>query len=137
MPAQYVRPYVKTNKSDYIDAGAIAPGVGRPNMPFVPIQTDELRDLQSLHRVRSVAQQSSTRPTKAEYTCADHPVTVIFRLRQSGGLCILFADDTVVERIVAAQDPDSLRPARTQCSVSIDKHYASGPPLDAARIAGL
>src|SRR5713226_5265492 len=32
IPAQYVKPYVKTNKSDYIDAEAIA----RPTMRFVP-----------------------------------------------------------------------------------------------------
>src|SRR6202521_2197504 len=30
MPAQYVKLYVKTNKSDYIDAEAIAEAVGRP-----------------------------------------------------------------------------------------------------------
>jgi transposase len=30
IPAQYVKPYVKTNKSDYIDAEAIAEAVGRP-----------------------------------------------------------------------------------------------------------
>ena len=35
MPAQYVKPYVKTNKSDYIDAEAIAEAVGRPKMRFV------------------------------------------------------------------------------------------------------
>jgi transposase len=52
MPAQYVKPYVKTNKSDYIDAEAIAEAVGRPKMRFVPIKSDEQLDLQSLHRVR-------------------------------------------------------------------------------------
>jgi transposase len=52
MPAQYVKPYVKTNKSDYIDAEAIAEAVGRPTMRFVPIKTDQQLDLQSLHRVR-------------------------------------------------------------------------------------
>lgn len=52
MPAQYVKPYVKTNKNDYIDAEAIAEAVGRSNMRFVPIKTDEQLDLQSLHRVR-------------------------------------------------------------------------------------
>src|SRR5712692_9498383 len=52
MPAQYVKPYVKTNKSDYIDAEAIAEAVGRPKMRFVPIKTDDQLDLQSLHRVR-------------------------------------------------------------------------------------
>jgi len=52
IPAQYVKPYVKTNKSDYIDAEAIAEAVARPTMRFVPIKTDEQLDLQSLHRVR-------------------------------------------------------------------------------------
>src|SRR5271169_5439973 len=52
MPAQYVKPYVKTNKSDYIDAEAIAEAVARPTMRFVPIKTDDQLDLQSLHRVR-------------------------------------------------------------------------------------
>src|SRR5258707_11853654 len=52
IPAQYVKPYVKTNKSDYIDAEAIAEAVSRPTMRFVPIKTDDHLDLQFLHRVR-------------------------------------------------------------------------------------
>jgi transposase len=52
MPAQYVKPYVKTNKSDYIDAEAMAEAVERPNMRFVPIKTEEQLDLQAVHRVR-------------------------------------------------------------------------------------
>jgi transposase len=52
MPAQYVKPYVKTNKNDYIDAEAIAEAVERPKMRFVPIKRDDQLDLQSLHRVR-------------------------------------------------------------------------------------
>jgi len=52
MPAQYVKPYVKTNKNDYIDAEAIAEAVGRPRMRFVPIKSDDQLDMQSLHRVR-------------------------------------------------------------------------------------
>jgi transposase len=52
MPAQYVKPYVKTNKNDYIDAEAIAEAVGRPRMRFVPIKSDEQLDMQSIHRVR-------------------------------------------------------------------------------------
>src|SRR5580700_8876639 len=52
MPAQYVKPFVKTNKNDFIDAEAIAEAVGRPSMRFVPIKTDEQLDMQSLHRVR-------------------------------------------------------------------------------------
>jgi transposase len=52
IPAQYMKPYVKTNKSDYIDAEAIAEAVGRPTMRFVPIKSDDQLDLQSLHRAR-------------------------------------------------------------------------------------
>ena len=44
MPAQYVKPYVKTNKNDYLDAEAIAEAVQRPTMRFVPIKTDEQFD---------------------------------------------------------------------------------------------
>jgi transposase len=52
IPAQYVKPYVKTNKNDFIDAEAIAEAVARPTMRFVPIKSDGQLDLQSLHRVR-------------------------------------------------------------------------------------
>src|ERR1700722_15279859 len=52
MPAQYVKPYVQTNKSDYLDAEAIAEAVQRPRMRFVPIESEEQLDLQALHRVR-------------------------------------------------------------------------------------
>ena len=52
IPAQYVKPYVKTNKNDYIDAEAIAEAVGRPRMRFVPVKSEDQLDLQSLHRVR-------------------------------------------------------------------------------------
>jgi len=64
MPVQYVKPYVKTNKSDYIDAEAIAEAVGRPKMRFVPIKSDGQLHLQSLHRVRErwVMRRSSHEP---------------------------------------------------------------------------
>lgn len=52
MPAQYVKPFVKTNKNDYMDAEAIAEAVQRPRMRFVPIKTEEQLDVQALHRVR-------------------------------------------------------------------------------------
>jgi len=38
IPAQYVKPYVKTNKSDYIDAEAIAEAVARPGHALFPDQ---------------------------------------------------------------------------------------------------
>jgi transposase len=52
IPVQYVKPYIKTNKNDYIDAEAIAEAIGRPRMRFVQIKSDDQLDLQSVHRVR-------------------------------------------------------------------------------------
>ncbi len=52
MPAEYVRPFVKSNKNDYVDAEAIAEAVQRPTMRFVPIKNETQLDLQALHRVR-------------------------------------------------------------------------------------
>ena len=52
IPAQFVRPFVKSQKNDYVDAEAIAEAVQRPTMRFVPIKTDEQLDLQAIHRVR-------------------------------------------------------------------------------------
>jgi len=52
IPAQFVKPFVKSNKNDFIDAEAIAEAVSRQNMRFVPIKTDDQLDLQALHRVR-------------------------------------------------------------------------------------
>src|SRR5437764_3393718 len=52
IPAQFVRPFVKSNKNDYCDAEAIAEAVERENMRFVPIKTEDQLDVQALHRVR-------------------------------------------------------------------------------------
>jgi transposase len=52
MPPQYVRPFVKAQKNDYLDAEAIAEAVQRPTMRFVPLKTIDQLDLQALHRVR-------------------------------------------------------------------------------------
>lgn len=52
IPAQFVKPFIKSNKNDFLDAEAIAEAVSRQNMRFVPIKTDDQLDLQALHRVR-------------------------------------------------------------------------------------
>ena len=61
MPAQFVKPYVKTNKNDLIDAEAIAEAVTRPTMRFVAMRNTEQVDLQALHRIRSQFVNSKTR----------------------------------------------------------------------------
>jgi len=61
MPPQYVKPYVKTNKTDYNDAEAICEAVGRPSMRFVGIKEVAQQDVQGLHRIRSGFMQARTR----------------------------------------------------------------------------
>lgn len=52
MAAQFVKPYVKTNKNDSLDAEAICEAVTRPNMRFVPIKSAEQPSVLSLHTAR-------------------------------------------------------------------------------------
>ena len=52
---QFVKPFVKSNKNDAVDAEAICEAVQRPSMRFVPSKTVEQQDIQSLHRIRSQA----------------------------------------------------------------------------------
>jgi len=60
MSPQFVKPYVKSNKNDMVDAEAICEAVGRPNMRFVPIKGIEQQDIQSLHRAREQAVKNRT-----------------------------------------------------------------------------
>jgi len=73
MSPQFVKPYVKSNKSDTIDVEAICEAVQRPNMRFVPCKSIEQQDIQSLHRIRSqlvarrTAQANQVRGLLLEY----------------------------------------------------------------------
>jgi transposase len=49
----YVKPYVKTNKSDAADAEALCEAAARPTMRFVQPKTPDQQDTQLLHRVRT------------------------------------------------------------------------------------
>ncbi|QUJ69019.1 IS110 family transposase [Photobacterium sp. GJ3] len=52
IPAQFVKPYLKSNKNDFNDAAAIAEAGSRGSMRCVPLKTDEQLALQATHRVR-------------------------------------------------------------------------------------
>ncbi len=60
MAAQYVKPYVKTNKNDKVDAEAICEATGRPSMRFVAHKTVVQQDGQATHRIRSELIQQRT-----------------------------------------------------------------------------
>jgi transposase len=73
MAPQFVKPYVKTNKSDRNDAEAICEAVGRKNMRFVPVKTAEQQTVLALHRGRQgfvkarTAQSNQIRGLLAEF----------------------------------------------------------------------
>jgi len=52
MAAQFVKPFVKSNKNDMNDAEAICEAVQRPNMRFVSPKSIRQQDIQAIHRVR-------------------------------------------------------------------------------------
>ena len=52
IPPQYVKPYVKGNKNDFIDAEAISEAATRPNMRFVSLKTEEAQVIAAIHRIR-------------------------------------------------------------------------------------
>lgn len=61
MAPQFVKPYVKSNKTDRNDAAAICEAMSRPSMRFVEVKRVEQQDIQAVHRVRTelVAQRTS------------------------------------------------------------------------------
>ena len=57
---QFVKPYVKSNKNDALDAEAICEAAQRPNMRFVAVKSVEQQDVQALHRMRQLAVERRT-----------------------------------------------------------------------------
>ncbi len=96
VPAKFVKPYIKSNKNDIIDAEAIAEAVSRPTMRFVEVRSPDQIDLQALHRVRDrlVAQRTRVicqmRAFCLEYGIALHQGVGKFK----ADLPRILADDT-------------------------------------------
>ena len=73
MAPQFVKPYVKANKTDAADAEAICEAVNRPTMRFVPIKNIEQQAILSVHRARQgfvrarTAQANQIRGLLSEY----------------------------------------------------------------------
>ena len=71
--AQFVKPYVKSNKNDFVDASAIVKAVLDPDMRFSNVKEDWQQDIMNIHRVRSrlvkqrTALGNETRGLLAEY----------------------------------------------------------------------
>jgi len=53
IPPQYVKPYVKTNKNDFIDADAIAEAASRPTMRFTSTKSESAQVISTIRKVRA------------------------------------------------------------------------------------
>jgi transposase len=98
IPAQFVKPYAKSNKNDIIDAEAIAEAVTRPTMRFVAIRSANQVDLQALHRIRTQLVGTRTRLiNQMRAFCLEYGIA----MRQGAGV---FKID--IQRVIADEDND-------------------------------
>jgi len=58
---QFVRPFVKSNKNDFVDAEAICEAASRPSMRFVTPKNEAQQTLSALHRVRESLVRDKTK----------------------------------------------------------------------------
>lgn len=61
---QFVQPFVKSNKKDFVDAEAICDAATRPAMRFVTPKTESQQTLSALHRVRDSMVRDRTKTSK-------------------------------------------------------------------------
>ncbi len=77
IPAQFVKPYVKSNKNDTRDAEAIAEAASRPTMRFVQIKSNDQFDVQALHRARDRLVSTRTRVvSQIRAFCLEYGITM-------------------------------------------------------------
>ncbi|HRY15473.1 MAG TPA: IS110 family transposase [Candidatus Competibacteraceae bacterium] len=57
---QFVKPFVKSNKNDAVDAEAICEAAQRPTRRFVAIKSVEQQEIQAIHRMRSLMVERRT-----------------------------------------------------------------------------
>src|SRR5690606_18932980 len=57
---QFVKPFVQSNKNDFVDAQAICEAASRPSMRFVSPRTDVQQTVSALHRVREALVRDRT-----------------------------------------------------------------------------
>ncbi len=83
IPAQFVKPYLKSNKNDTLDAEAIAEAVTRPTMRFVEVKSVDQVDIQALHRARDMMVMHRTRMiSQMRAFCLEYGVAI----RQGAGV---------------------------------------------------
>ena len=91
---QFVKPFVKTNKTDASDAEAICEAVVRPTMRFAPIKSAEQQSILMLHRARGLLVRQKTQLINAlRGHCAEFGIIAPQGASRIGELLANIADE--------------------------------------------
>lgn len=108
---QFVRPFVKSNKTDFVDAEAICEAASRPCMRFVRPRTEAQQAMRALHRVR----ESLVRD-KVKTTNQMHAFLLEFGISMPVGMA-------VIKRLSTVLADNSLPSYLEQLLIRLHAHY--------------
>ncbi|WP_407202152.1 IS110 family RNA-guided transposase [Citrobacter freundii] len=107
---QFVRPFVKSNKNDFVDAEAICEAASRPSMRFVQPRTESQQAMRALHRVReSLVQDKVKQPIKCMLFCWN--------------LALVPRGAAVISRLSTILEDNSLPLYLSQLLLKLQQHY--------------
>ncbi|WP_416777613.1 IS110 family transposase [Xenorhabdus budapestensis] len=108
---QFVRPFVKSDKNDFIDAEAICEAASRPSMRFVQPRTEAQQAMRALHRVR----ESLVRD-KVKTTNQMQAFLLEFGISMPKGIA-------VIKRLFTVLVEQTLPPYLVQVLLRLQAHY--------------
>jgi transposase len=108
---QFVRPFVKGNKNDFLDAEAICEAASRPAMRFVTPKTEAQQTLAVLHRMRDALVQERTRAANQA-----HGFLLEFGISLPTGL-------SVVRRLPETLAGKELPPRLVELLMGLHRHF--------------
>lgn len=108
---QFVRPFVKANKNDFIDAEAICEAASRPNMRFVTPKTEARQTLSVLHRMRDSLVRDRTKTANQA-----HGFLLEFGISLPKGL-------SLVRRLPSTLDEHELPPRLVALLTRLHQHF--------------
>ncbi len=89
---QFVRPFVKSNKNDFVDAEAICEAASCPSMRFVQPRTESQQAMRALHRVRESLVQDKVKTTNQM-----HAFLLEFGISVPRGAAVISRLSTILE----------------------------------------
>jgi transposase len=148
MPPQFVKPYVKSQKNDAVDAEAICEAVQRPNMRFVPVKSADEQAVILRHRTRDLLiRQRSSLVSAIRAHFAEFGITVGQGIRNIERLLALLQTEGGERRMPAiatemlgilqtqskGRSPQSQSPAIGSALVGMQRHEPTAAHLTAIR----